>query len=606
MTLRISEEVKFVDELMLMSGMVLGMPESGKTSALKVLCEEVWKIKQRFGVIDPKGDYYGLGSTADGQSAAIPVVVFGGEHAHVPIEPNAGRFIANVVAKELQQPFVIDVESFSKNRQIIFVADFLEELYHINRDPLMLVIDEVERFAPEKSQFPEAHRCLGAVQDVFSLGRKHGLGRFGIAQRGAEANKSVVDKCDLGIFFRATGVLDQKRVRGWLEANVRKQDIEVALDQLPELETGQCIIASARKEIKLFKTVHVRQLETFDTSKTPGLKRRRREPKILATPDLALLHHKMQAQLEQQRANDPKALRAYVEDQKRTLQKQTEVISQLQAQLANAKTPREKIVRKEMKVPVLDKATLVRFVKRVQVEFSAHVEQAAADSYKLTDEYVREWTPPAEPHESTEIVERAVNRERTFLPERATPMERTKSGERAAPVERTKLSERSTAEQNGEIRPGMQKILDTLAWAKRSLPSPELDKVRLAHMADQSPRSGGYFANLAALKRLGYIDSPRSAVFIITDDGWRYARDEDMTGAGVREQIYAKLKASERSMVTFLLQHDVVTKRELADATGQSSNSGGYFANLARLKALKLIESPAPAMFRAADFLREP
>jgi uncharacterized protein len=601
-TLHISPEVKFVDELMLMSGMVLGMPESGKTSALKVLCEEVWKIKQRFGVIDPKGDYYGLGSTADGQSAAIPVVVFGGEHAHVPIEPNAGRFIANVVAKELQQPFVIDVESFSKNRQIIFVADFLEELYHINRDPLLLVIDEVERFAPEKSQFPEAHRCLGAVQDVFSLGRKHGLGRFGIAQRGAEANKSVVDKCDLGIFFRATGVLDQKRVRGWLEANVRKQDLEVALDQLPELETGQCIIASARKEIRIFKTVHVRQLETFDTSKTPGLKRRRREPKILARPDLALIHHKMQAQFEQQRLNDPKALRAYVEDQKRALRQQTEAIVKLQTQLANAKAPRERVVHKEKRVPVFDSSTLIK-VERI---FSSQVGAAIKHAVDMSDELISEWKPPAVVLEGAKTAERASPVERPKLSERANVNERATRSERAIPSERTRVPERSTAEQNGEIRPGMQKILDTLAWAKRSLPSPELDKVRLAHMADQSPRSGGYFANLAALKRLGYIDSPRSAVFVITDDGWTYARDEDISGAGVREQIYAKLKASERSMMTFLLQHDVVSKQELAEATGQSSNSGGYFANLARLKALKLIESPAPATFRAADFLREP
>jgi hypothetical protein len=51
-----------------------------------VMAEEVAAAKQCFCAIDLKGDWYGLKSTADGKHAGIPIVVFDGDHADVPIE----------------------------------------------------------------------------------------------------------------------------------------------------------------------------------------------------------------------------------------------------------------------------------------------------------------------------------------------------------------------------------------------------------------------------------------------------------------------------------------------------------------------------------------
>jgi hypothetical protein len=59
---------------------------SGKTSLGAVMAEEVAAAKQRFCAIDLKGDWYGLKSTADGKHAGIPIIVFDGDHADVPIE----------------------------------------------------------------------------------------------------------------------------------------------------------------------------------------------------------------------------------------------------------------------------------------------------------------------------------------------------------------------------------------------------------------------------------------------------------------------------------------------------------------------------------------
>ena len=43
-------------------------------------------------------DWYCLKSTADGKHEGIPVVVFGGDHADVPLEDSAGPFVGETVA----------------------------------------------------------------------------------------------------------------------------------------------------------------------------------------------------------------------------------------------------------------------------------------------------------------------------------------------------------------------------------------------------------------------------------------------------------------------------------------------------------------------------
>lgn len=66
-------------DFVLRSAVIYGAPESGKTTTAAVIAEEAWKQGVRFCAIDPKGDWYGVKSTKDGQEGAIPAVVFGGD-----------------------------------------------------------------------------------------------------------------------------------------------------------------------------------------------------------------------------------------------------------------------------------------------------------------------------------------------------------------------------------------------------------------------------------------------------------------------------------------------------------------------------------------------
>lgn len=312
--LRISKGLELPLELMGLATVVYGARGSGKTSFGRVLAEGVHAAGQRFCAIDLKGDWHGLKSSADGRSEGIPVVVFGGERGDLPLEESAGGFVGKVIAGSAQSS-ILDLELFSKGKRLRFLADFFEQLYHHNREPLLLLADEAQAYAPQITRFqvgPDASRCLGAVEDLVKLGRKHGIGPVLFTQRGSGLNKEVSELCDLLVAFRTPGPLDQDRIEDWLRANATKEQGKEVIAKLAGLPTGTAVFASGHPDLKLFGVHAVRRPETFDSSATPKVGERRREPSKLAKPDLDELRTQMAEVMQQVESDDPKALRARV------------------------------------------------------------------------------------------------------------------------------------------------------------------------------------------------------------------------------------------------------------------------------------------------------
>lgn len=286
--LHISPQLSLPLDWMTLATVVYGARGSGKTTLGAVVAEETSKAKQRWCAVDLKGDWYGLKSSADGKSEGIPVVVFGGDHQDVPLEEGAGAFIGETIAG-LAQPAILDLEHLSKGKQVRFLAAFFEALYDRNRDPLLLLLDEAQRYAPQKPLDPEAAKCLGMVEDVVKLGRKHGIGPVLFTQRGSGLNKEVSELCDMLVAFRTPGPLDQDRVKDWLDANTTRARRDEVMGQLASLATGTAVFASGHPDLRIFGTYAVRRRETFDSSATPKVGHRKQEPKRLAQPDLELV-----------------------------------------------------------------------------------------------------------------------------------------------------------------------------------------------------------------------------------------------------------------------------------------------------------------------------
>src|SRR3989304_10546744 len=76
---------------------ILAKKRRGKTYTASVMAEEMIKAKLPFAVLDPTGAWWGLRAAANGIDAGYPVVIIGGDHGDIPLEPTAGAIIADPV-----------------------------------------------------------------------------------------------------------------------------------------------------------------------------------------------------------------------------------------------------------------------------------------------------------------------------------------------------------------------------------------------------------------------------------------------------------------------------------------------------------------------------
>lgn len=79
---------------------ILAKKRRGKSYTAQVQAEELLRLKQQIVVLDPTGAWYGLRSSADGKRAGYPIVVFGGDHADVPLEATGGETLASAIVNE--------------------------------------------------------------------------------------------------------------------------------------------------------------------------------------------------------------------------------------------------------------------------------------------------------------------------------------------------------------------------------------------------------------------------------------------------------------------------------------------------------------------------
>jgi uncharacterized protein len=573
---------------MTLATVIYGSRGSGKTSLAAVFAEEVSKAGQRFCAIDLKGDLYGLKSTADGKGDGIPVVIFGGDHQDVPLEDGAGAFVGETVAG-LGQSCVLDLEYFSKGKQVRFLAAFFEALYDRNRDPLLLILDEGQRYAPQRPIDPDAAKCLGAVEDLVKLGRKHGIGPVILTQRGSGLNKEVSELCDMMVAFRTPGPLDQERIKDWLDANTTKVQRDEVMGQLSGLPTGTAVFASGHPDLKIFGVYPVRRRETFDSSATPKVGQRRKEPKRFAKPDLDELKSKMSAAIERQKADDPKALRARIGELER------EVKAKI-APAAIVKAPKVERV----DVPVLSGADrkLLTHSGRWATRWATTAEEIAAAAKKWTEALA------AIDARIAAVTGKPAPR---FLP---APLGQPKPcAKHSAPA----LAKKS-APSNGVgkttdgVTPARQKILNGLAFVEQVLGSRDADRDQLAFLSEQSPTSSSYANNLGALRSANFIDYPAQGRIALTDAGRALAVVENVpaTSAELHAIVQRRLPPARwRILATLINAYPrEVDRAELAELSVQSPMSSSYANNLGALRSLGLLDYPSkgsviatPALF---------
>lgn len=256
------------------AGVITGQRGTGKTSTAVVEVEGAHAAGAPSVVIDPTDAWWGLRSSADGRGPGLSHVVFGGAHGHLPLREEAGVVMGRLVAEQ-RLASVFSLKHLRKGAQLRFVTEFLEELYHLNREALLVVIDEAHRFAPQQLRDQErggyGARCLGALTDLASLGRVNGLGVRLVTQRLARLHTDVREACEIMIVHRLLGPNDRKAVEGWLRDAGQEDEAAELGRKLPKLKRGQALVYAP--DLDILGEFQIREKRTFDSSSTQHVRR---------------------------------------------------------------------------------------------------------------------------------------------------------------------------------------------------------------------------------------------------------------------------------------------------------------------------------------------
>jgi len=110
---------------------ILAKRGAGKSYTGAVLAEEFHKHNIPFVVFDPIDVWWGLRLAHNGKDKGLPVVVFGLEHADIPLTREMGRDIAQAIVQE-HVSCVISTFGMPKVAQRHLIAEFAEELLNIS------------------------------------------------------------------------------------------------------------------------------------------------------------------------------------------------------------------------------------------------------------------------------------------------------------------------------------------------------------------------------------------------------------------------------------------------------------------------------------------
>lgn len=573
--LQVSPGLALPGDLITQTVALLAARRGGKSNAAAVMAEEMFDAGQPWVGIDPKGDWWGLRSSADGAGPGLPIPVFGGLHGDMPLLPESGRLIAELVV-EHNLTCILDVSRFSKAARIRFLTDFAERLYELHQadpQPRHLFLEEAHVYLPQRVMADQA-RCVGAWTQIVTMGGSFGLGITIISQRAATVNKDVLTQVEALIVLRTTSPQDRKAVRDWMEHHAIATEI---VDSLPGLASGEAWVSSGywlplhgHPPIQRFR---FRQRRTFDSGATPTVGERRRATSI-ADIDLGVLQARMAAVVDQAEQNNPATLRRRITDLERKLAAaaagDTTALraenDQLRADLAAA------LARPPQIAPVFGTGD----IEALQ-EAASRIEAAVDGARALADRLQQPAAPPAASNQVAKL-------EPAPRPARSAPP-RLSAAERGE--DRRQHEERTRQADVPSLGKAERALLGVLAQFPQGR-----TRVQLALLSHYSVKSSSISNALGALRSAGL--ATRGEPIRITPEGLAAidgAYEPLPTGDALVDHWMHELSKAERAMLRCLL--DVypasMTRDELAAATDYSPTSSSVSNALGRLRSLDLV-----------------
>lgn len=249
---------------------ILAKVDSGKTYTAGKIQEQMAKKGLPFVVIDPMGAHWGI-------RTKYPVLILGGAHGDLELQPGDGRYIAGlVVAQNLT--CILDINEFSKDNQQRFAADFGDELFLLHKktsSPRHLFWEEADIFAPQRGTAVS----LQVLDTLVRRGRQFGLGSTLITQRPAVLNKDVLTQADIYLFLNIIEEGAIKVVKDLLSV-VSKEERKMYIDSMKAFKKGEMLLYSPAwlQKIKIFQGA---KKETYHAGATPVYGETQKIPTLL-------------------------------------------------------------------------------------------------------------------------------------------------------------------------------------------------------------------------------------------------------------------------------------------------------------------------------------
>jgi hypothetical protein len=546
---------------------ILGMRGSGKSNAAVVLAEEMFRAKIHWVAIDPKGDWWGLRSSGDGKSPGLPVVVFGGRHGDVPLEPSAGPLLADLIIEQTMT-CVLDLSEFTEGEKIRFLAGvggsegFAARFYR-RKDPMQppthMFLEEADDYLPQKAMRDKA-KLLHDCSRLYLWGRQRGVGGTLVTQRSARIHKDVLTQSASLIVFRTTAPQDQKAILDWVKYHGQSEEV---MESLSGLESGEGWIWSP-EWLRVMKRVQFRRRETFDSGATPTGASRSRSPATLADVDLGAIKDKMATTIEKAKAEDPRELRKKIAELERELRSRSVIEVKVEKEIERVEVP---VLKNGQLDKTLNLISKLEGLSNQVREIAGNLSTAIGRATKL--EPVATRPAPSRP-----------------VP---TPRPARQVQERVA-----------TRQETGTPQGGLRRMLIALAQCPEGLSNKQLG-VR----AQLSSKSGTFGTYLGQGRSAGWIAGSRECL-MITDDGREAlgAYDPLPTGPDLLNYWVDELGGGAARMLIALAEFypHPMTSQELAEKAGLSGQSGTFGTYLGKLRTLELITGPREAL-RASNEL---
>jgi hypothetical protein len=365
--LRISPELSLPLDFATEGVIVLGMRGSGKSNTEARFAEVEYAAGIPFVVVDPKGDWHGIRTSADGTKAGLAVPVFGGLHGDFPLDASLGKRIADLLVDE-NLSAMLDVSRMSKTVELPrFLADFFDQLMLRHQEEphvRTVILEEAHRYIPQQVPGSMA-RVKEAAGAVLLEGRAWGLGCWACSQRPARINKDILEEVSTAILHRIGPMAtnDKRTIAGWVKHYDLSDEIIASITKLRDGE-GWVL---APVSLGILQRVQMDRRQTFDSAATPKVGAKVRRPSTMADIDAGAIKEALATSIEKAKADDPKELRRR--------------IAQLEKELRKRSTEKEaERIEVRVEVPVITKEQEDRFVAAMDAYVDGgHAAKEAAD-----------------------------------------------------------------------------------------------------------------------------------------------------------------------------------------------------------------------------------